>query len=82
MTNSSRMQDEAHLACVAEAACQLVDVRYKQTYQKIYSPWFVEGSRLGMAFLGVDSSFCSAIILCKIQPFPQGFWWFSRNKDP
>ena len=32
--------------------------------------------------LGVDSPFFSAIVLFKNQPFPQGFWWFSRKKDP
>ena len=33
--------------------------------------------------LGVNSPFCSAIVLVKNRsPFPQGFWWFSRKKDP
>ena len=32
--------------------------------------------------LGVDSPLFSAMVLFKNQPFPQGFWWFSRKKDP
>ena len=34
------------------------------------------------SILGVDSPFFSAIVLFENQPFPQGFWWFSRKKDP
>ena len=32
--------------------------------------------------LGVDSPFCSTIVLFKNQLFPLGFCWFSEKKDP
>ena len=32
--------------------------------------------------LGADFPFFSAIVLFKNQPFPLGFLWFSRKKDP
>ena len=43
--------------------------------------WREEG-RGGLKILEVASPFFSAIVLFKNQPFPQGFWWFSRKKDP
>ena len=41
-------------------------------------------SKPGFLFLGVDSSsiLFSHGSLQKPDPFPQGFWWFSRKKDP
>ena len=42
----------------------------------------LEAEKLGRTILGLDSPFCSIIVLSKKRPFSLGFRRFSRKKDP